>query len=79
MTEPRETSPLLWATDWLSAVASGSLTMSQRKLSSVESRGGGLDAVVAVAREQGVHLALLIDDKGQELVAASTHPIRVLC
>ncbi len=68
-----------WATDWLSAVADGTLTMSQRKLTSIEERGGGIDAVVAEARAKGVHLALLVDDKGQELVAASTHPIRVLC
>ncbi len=79
MDEERSTPPDSWATQWLSAVADGTLTMSQRKLSSIEARGGGLDAVVAVARERGVHLALLIDDKGQELVAASTHPIKVLC
>jgi hypothetical protein len=79
MSEQRGTPPVVWATEWLSAVANGTLTMSQRKLSSIEARGGGLDAVVAIAREQGVHLALLVDDTGQELVAASTHPIRVLC
>ncbi|HEY0778865.1 MAG TPA: hypothetical protein VGD56_12925 [Gemmatirosa sp.] len=68
-----------WATAWLARVAAGELTMSQRALTSVETRGGGLDAVVAVAKAQGVHLALLVDDRGQELVAASTHPIQVLC
>jgi len=53
--------------------------MSQRKLSSVETRGGGLEAVKALARERGVHLLLLEDDKGEELVAASTKPFEVVC
>jgi hypothetical protein len=53
--------------------------MSQRKLSSVETRGGGLEAVTALARERGVHLLLLGDDKGDELVAASTKPFEVIC
>ena len=68
-----------WAAAWLDAVADGSLTMSQRALSSVEGRGGGLGAVVAAARARGVHLAVLTDDRGRELVTASVHPIRVLC
>ena len=68
-----------WATTWLNAVASGAATMSQRKLSSVEKRGGGLPAVQALAREKGVHLLLLTDDKGNELIAASRHPFRVVC
>jgi len=67
-----------WADDWLSAVADGTMTMSQRKLTTVEARGG-LDAVAAVARRHGVHLAVLVDDHGNELVAASRHPIRVIC
>ncbi len=68
-----------WAAEWLAAVADGTLTMSQRKLSSVETRGGGVDAVVEEARARGVHLAVIVDDAGQELVVASVHPIRVLC
>lgn len=68
-----------WAAEWLAAVADGTLTMSQRQRSSVEKHGGGLGAVVGEARARGVHLALLTDDHGKELVVASVHPIQVLC
>ena len=68
-----------WAIAWLAAVADGSRTMSQRTLASVEARGGGLAAVTEAARARGVHLAVIVDDEGRELVAASTHPIHVLC
>ena len=67
-----------WAAKWLDAVADGSNTMSQRKLSSVE-KHGGLAAVKALAERKGVHLLLLEDDQGNELVAASTKPFRVVC
>ena len=68
-----------WARHWLSGVADGSNTMSQRKLTSVENRGGGLEAVKAVAESMGVHLLLVEDDKGDELVAASVKPFKVIC
>ena len=68
-----------WATEWLDGVADGSNTMSQRKLTSVEKRGGGLEAVKALAEQKGVHLLLVTDDKGDELVAASVHPFTVIC
>ena len=68
-----------WAAGWLDAVAGGTNTMSQRKLSSVETRGGGLEAVKALAMERGVHLLLLEDDKGDALVAASAKPFAVVC
>ena len=68
-----------WASEWLDSVADGSNTMSQRKLSSVEKRGGGIEAVKVIARQKGVHLLLLEDDKGNELVAASTKPFKVVC
>lgn len=68
-----------WANDWLDSVADGSNTMSQRKRSSVEKRGGGMNAVKAIAKKKGVHLLLLEDDKGNELLAASTKPFKVLC
>lgn len=70
-----------WATDWLDGVADGSNTMSPRKWSSVEKRGGGLEAVKALARERNIHLLLLEDDKGNEPIAASVkpfEPVRVL-
>lgn len=68
-----------WTADWLDRVVDGSNTMSQRKLSSVETNGGGLEAVAAVARQKGVHLLLVEDDNGNELVAASTKPFTVIC
>ncbi len=68
-----------WADEWLGAVADGSNTMSQRKLSSVQERGGGLEAVKVMAEQKGVHLLLVEDDKGNELVAASTKPFKVIC
>ena len=71
--------PLEWATTWLDTVADGSNTMSQRKLSSVEKRGGGIEALKAVAKAKGVHLLLVEDDKGNELVAASVKPFQVIC
>lgn len=68
-----------WADEWLSAVADGTLTMSQRKLSSVERRGGGLQAVKVLAEGKGVHLLVVEDDQGDVLVAASTKPFQVIC
>ena len=68
-----------WASDWLDKVAGGTNTMSQRKLSSIETRGGGLDAVRALAEQKGVHLLRLEDDQGNELIAASTQPFEVVC
>ena len=67
-----------WAEAWLDSVANSSATMSQRSLTSIEKRGGGLDAVAEVARRKRVHLLLLEDDQGKELVAASTRPFRVI-
>ena len=68
-----------WTAAWLDAVVSGASTMSQRKLTSVEQRGGGLAAARAAARQKGVHLLLLEDDQGNELVAASLKPFKVVC
>ena len=77
MTETKD--PAEWAEAWLDSVADGSNTMSQRKLSSVETRGGGLDAVKTIAEQKGVHLLLLEDDKGDALIAASVKPFKVIC
>ena len=68
-----------WAAAWLDSVADGSIAMSQRKLSSVQQRGGGINAVRAIAKRKGVHLLLLEDDKGNEFMAASAKPFRVVC
>jgi hypothetical protein len=63
----------------LDSVASGVSTMSQRKIGSIEKRGGGLKAVRDLAKERGVHLVRLTDDQGNDLVAASKHPFKVIC
>ena len=68
-----------WVSAWLDSVVDGSNTMSQRKLSSVERLGGGLEAVRVFAEQKGAHLLLLEDDKGNELIAASTRPVKVVC
>ena len=67
-----------WIGRWIDAVADGSATMSQRRLSSVD-RHGGTEAAIAAAKARGVHLAKLTDDQGHILVAASLHPFEPLC
>jgi hypothetical protein len=67
-----------WAEGWLDQVANGTLTMSQRTLASVE-KNGGMNVVKRLARTRGVHLVLLTDDKGKQLIAASTKPFKVVC
>jgi hypothetical protein len=67
-----------WSEKWIRSVADGSLSMSQRRFSSVE-RHGGLARLTRVARSAGVHLAIVTDDRGDELIVASLHPFRVLC
>ncbi|MDQ6693752.1 MAG: hypothetical protein M3014_04930 [Chloroflexota bacterium] len=79
MSTPEDESTKQWASAWLDTVADGSNTMSQRRLSSIEKRDGGLEAVKAIAEEKGVHLLLLEDDKGNELIAASAKPFKVIC
>lgn len=79
MNTTKSETEIQWATDWLDAVADGANTMSQRKLTSVETRGGGLDAIKAIAEQKGVHLLLLEDDKGNALIAASMKPFKVIC
>ena len=64
MSNDQPASAARWAADWLS---------------SVERLGGGLEAVKAIAEQKGVHLLLLEDDKGNELIAASTKPFKVVC
>lgn len=67
-----------WTTDWITSVANGSKTMSSRKLKSILERGGGLKNVAAAAKKHKVHLVLLEDDKGDQLVAASKRPFKVI-
>ena len=68
-----------WASDWLDSVANGSSTMSQHKVTSIEMRGGKIKEVKALAKKKGAHLLLLEDPKGNELLAASTKPFKVVC
>ncbi len=65
-----------WAADWIDSVTDGSMT--QRKLTTVE-RHGGLSQLLRTAEARGVHLLLLTDDKGVDLIAASKHPFKVIC
>jgi hypothetical protein len=67
-----------WISDWLDAVAAGSSTMSQRSLSSIE-KHGGLGAVTVAAVERKVHLLLVEDEDGREIIAASKKPLKVIC
>ncbi len=67
-----------WAINWLDSVADDSNTMSQRKLSSIEKRGG-LEIVKSLAQERDVHLLQIEDDKGNELIAASKKPFKIIC
>ncbi len=67
-----------WIKSWLDNVASGKSKMSQRKRTAIDAHGG-LDVVVAAAREKGVHLVQLTDDTGAVLVAASLKPFETLC
>lgn len=68
-----------WAADWLTPVAEGASTMSQRRLSSIEKHEGGLAVVKATAEKLGVHLLLVEDDQGNNIVAASNNPFQVIC
>ena len=79
MSTPEAKTAAQWAAEWLDSVADGSNTMSQRKLSSVQKRGGGLEALKAIAQQKGVHLLLVEDEKGNKLVAASPKPFKVVC
>ncbi len=67
------------AAAWLDDVASGRRTMSQRKLSVIEQQLGGIATVRKLAKARGVHLLALEDDKGVELIAASTKSFRSIC
>lgn len=63
---------------WVESVATGEATMSQRNLKWVEANGGK-EKLVEVAKQRGVHLVQLTDDKGNELLAASKEPFTTLC
>ncbi len=78
MNTPKLDAESQWASDWLDKVVDGTSAMSQRKLSSIKTRGGGLEAVKAMAEQKGVHL-LRLEDEGNELVAASIKPFEVVC
>ena len=67
-----------WITAWLDSVADGSSTMSQRSLSSIE-KHGGLGAVTVAALKRQVHLLLVEDEEGREIIAASKKPFKVIC
>ncbi len=76
MTAAKSERDQAWLARWM-ATACRENSMSQRKRSAIDAHGG-LELAASVARAHGVHLVLLIDDHGDELVAASSHPFRVL-
>ena len=66
-----------WLDRWMKSTSRAG-AMSQRKASAIEAKGGGMHFADRAARAAGVHLVLLTDDKGVELVAASRHPFKVI-
>lgn len=68
-----------WADPWLDSVATRRSSMTQRSVTRIEKREGGLRELGRRARQRGVHLLLLEDDQGRKIVAASTKPFRVIC
>lgn len=76
--KPRTDKCARWAIAWLDSVARGNSKMSQRKLTALKTRGGGISAVRKLAKTRGVHLVALTDDQGTEIVAASMHPFKIL-
>ena len=67
-----------WCDEWMSKVADEPASMSQRKLDVVKAKGGGVAVLKRSAKARGVHLLQLTDDRGIELVAASTKSFKVL-
>ncbi len=78
MSKSTTSSENAWTTGWLDDVACGKSKMSQRKVSSIETKGGGLAVVKREALKRGVHLVRLEDEKGNDLVAASKKPFTVI-
>ena len=66
-----------WSEAWMLQVANQPTSMTQRKLDVVKARGG-IAALKRSAKKHGVHLVQLTDDRGVDLVAASTKPFKVL-
>jgi hypothetical protein len=71
-------SPEKWTADWIASIADGPNTMSARRVTSIEKRGGGIKAVAAAAKSKKVHLVMFEDDEGREVVAASTKRFKVI-
>ena len=66
-----------WLDKWMRA-ASRDGAMSQRKASAIKAKGGGMAAAAAAAHAAGIHLVLLTDDQGVEIVAASRRPFKII-
>ncbi len=78
MKSAKSETEMQWAIEWLDAVASGTNTMSRRKLSTIE-KHGDLSAIKKLAEERSIHLLQLEDEKGDQLIAASVKPFKVIC
>ena len=72
----RELATNHWGMRWVDSIALGANTMSQRKLGSIESRGGRLRSVRKLAKGRVVHLVRFSDEHGNDLIAASNHPFK---
>lgn len=80
MSAARKTSPdHAWVAQWLDDVVDGSKTMSRRTVATVIDKVGSVKALAILARERGVHLLQLEDDRGAVLIAASLKPFKVVC
>lgn len=67
-----------WYARWLDPVASNPNSMSQRSKASID-KHGGVGRAIRAARERGIHLCQIVDDRGRPLIAATDKPIVTLC
>ena len=68
-----------WLEKWMESVRVGGGTMSQRSLSNLERKGASLAALRKIARSRGIHILLIEDEQGRQLLAASVRPFKVIC
>ncbi len=69
---------MTYRSEFTDKVADGTNAISQRKLSSIETRGG-LEAVKVRAKQKAIPLLRLEDNEGNELAAASLKPFKGVC
>ena len=67
-----------WVEDWLKAVVRGASTMRQRRVASIE-KHASIITLKRIAKKMGIHLLLVEDEEGNQVVAASTKPFKIIC